>query len=367
MKRRRFRRLRIYATVIVAVLAVTIGAPVATVETRCTAAPRGGDAAPVKRFDIADTDYRRAEGDSYLTYPEWYIVHAYTDLAGVTRQASESNFHYLASIAGFWTSLCSATAVASAIGPVSADQKVTNYIIGFSFTTEMALKGAYESTIGAVTAWLRGPQRTPEDEFALRLLDAYAAFLQQTPWYEYPFGSELARFWRETPLSGGNPVRKIERRVGLSLEYAGKAAYAAAIGVLAGYDPADLRIKSVVAGLDDSDIAADPRIVKIRDLGEGASLIETPRYGEFTDILRRLGTRGRNVIEIAGNRRILCTALIPPDAHIETSGAHEIFSLPIQSRPGWRRVGLDAEVGTLAQLIGAVERQDAVFEHAYDY
>ena len=371
MKRRRGRRLRVYAGVVLALLIVAVAVPVATVETRCIAAPRADDTGPVKRFAIADPDYRRAEGDSFLTYPEWYIVHAYTDLAGVTRQESESDFRYLVSIEGFWTSLCRATLAASATGPVTIDQKVTNYIIGFSFTAEMALKGLYESTIGAVTAWLRGPERTPEDAFALRLLDDYAAFLQQTPWYEYPFAGELARFWRETPLSGGNPVRKAERRVGLSLEYAGKAAYAAAIGFAAGYDPADLSIRSVVAGLDDSDLAADPRIVRRRELGEGASLIETPRYQAFTEILRGLGARGRSVVEIAGNRRILCTVLVPPgtaiDTPIDTPGASAIFALPIQSRPGWQRVGLDAEVGRVAQLIGTVERQGAVFEHAYDY
>ena len=41
-------------------------------------------------FNIADPKYRRAEGDSYLTYPEWYIVYTYADLAGVTRQSYKS-------------------------------------------------------------------------------------------------------------------------------------------------------------------------------------------------------------------------------------------------------------------------------------
>ena len=86
------------------------------------------------------------------------------------------------------------------------DQVTTDYIIGISFTAEMAIQGGYERTIGALTAWLRGPQRTPEDAFALRMLDDYAAFLQQTPWYEYPFGAELGRLWREVPRSGGHPV-----------------------------------------------------------------------------------------------------------------------------------------------------------------
>jgi hypothetical protein len=349
-----------------AVLICICAAPIAYVETSCRE-PAASVAPDPSPYQIEDPGYRRAEGDSYLTYPEWYIVHAYTDLAGVTRQSSESAFDYSASIAGFWHSLCRSTRAASRVGPVTADQKTTNYIIGLSFTAEMAIIGAWEHTIGAVTAWLRGPRRTAEDEFALAFADDYAAFLQQTPWYRYPFAPQFLRFWRETPLGQGNLVRGLERRLALSLEYGGKAIYAVAIGALAGFSPADLRIRSVVTPLSADDLAAEPRIMKIRDLPGGAMLIETPRYQEYTEILRELGARGKDVLEIAGNRRILATVLARTDAALATPGATELFAIPIQSRPGWRRLGLDVEVEKLTALIGEVERQGGEFEHAYDY
>jgi hypothetical protein len=349
-----------------AVVVVLCAAPIVYVETRCQATAEAVQA-EAHPFDIPEPGYRRAEGDSYLTYPEWYIVHAYADLAGVARQSSESAFDYFASVTGFWRSLCRATIAAGRVGPVTSDQKTTNYIIGLSFTAEMSVIGAYERTIGAATAWARGSQRTAEDEFALGVADDYAAFLQQTPWYRYPFWPTLQRFWRETPFARGNLLRGVERRFALSLEYGGKAVYAVAIGALAGYSPADLSLMSVVDRLSPDDLAADPKIKKIRDIGDDATLIETPRYQEYTEILRRLGARGRNVVEIAGNRRILATVLAPEGLKLAAPGASEIFSLSIQSRPGWRRVGLDAEVGALTRLIGGVERQGAQFEHAYDY
>jgi len=77
-------------------------------------------------FAVTDEGYARSQGDSFLTFPEWYIVHAYNDLAGVTARSSESDFDYLASIRGFWPSLCGATKQASASGPASADEKATN-------------------------------------------------------------------------------------------------------------------------------------------------------------------------------------------------------------------------------------------------
>ena len=73
----------------------------------------------------------------------------------VTRQSSESAFDYLASVTGFWRSLCRATIAAGRVGPVTSDQKVTNYIIGLSFTAEMSIIGVYERTFGAATVWAR--------------------------------------------------------------------------------------------------------------------------------------------------------------------------------------------------------------------
>ena len=80
-----------------------------------------------------------------------------------------------------------------------------------------------------------------------------------------------------------------------------------------------------------------------------------------------LGVRGRTVEEIAGNRRILATVLVPAGTSLDAAGARQIFSLEIQARPGWRRIGLDIEVPQLTAVIAAVEARGAKFEHAYDY
>ena len=356
------RRLARALAVLVAVVLVAAAVPIVYVETSCgTDAPPG---APGNALDIRDAGYRRAEGDSYLTYPEWYIVHAYADLAGVTRQSSESHYDYLDAVMTFWSSLCRATQTARRAGPVTFDQRITNYIIGVSFSLEMAVQGLYERTIGALTAWLRGEQKTPEDAFNQRFLDDYAAFLQQVPWYQYPFKQELARFWRETPWQPGSRVRSAERRVALSLEYGVKALYAVAIGALAGYSPADLTIMSVIKP---SDGAAVKDVTAVRALDGGLALVRTPRYRAYTDILRAWAKNGTAVIEIAGNHRILTTVLAPAGTALEAPGGRRIFSVAIQSKPGWERIGFDTDVAMITRQIAAIERQGAVFEHAYDY
>jgi hypothetical protein len=348
-------------------LVVVVAAPIVWIETICTAPQEPGGRAPAPL--VRDVGYARRLADTYLSFPEWHIVYAYEDFGGVLAQADESAFAYGRQIVGFWTSLCSLTRVATARADVSVDTRVMLYTIGWSFTAELAVKGAYENTAGRLFEWLRGPDKTPEDMFAARDLHAYAAFLRQTPWYEYPFARRLAAFWWETPLTGPGLARKLERRAVFTLEYGAKAVY----GTLLGWASAtalgasDLTIHTVVVGVEPAEVARDPRITVVRELGGGRTLIRTARYRAYTELLVDLARRGRDVAEIAGNRRILVTALIPNGPLPSLPGATPLFEARMQSRPHLRRVGLDVIVERLAATIRALESAGAALEHIYDY
>lgn len=360
------RRRAKWATLGLLALVVVVSAPIVWIETRCTARR---EPQPARGPLVADNGYVRRETDSYLSFPEWHIVYAYEDLAGVLRAADASRFAYRGQIDGFWRSLCRLTRVASARGEIGTDTKVMLYTIGWSFTAELGLKGAYETTVGRLFEWLRGRERTAEDIFVAQDMQAYADFLRQTPWYAYPFASRLATFWRTTPWAGPHVARKIERRVAVTLEYAVKAGYGALIGWASGtaLGAADLEILTVVRGLEASDVAADPRITIVRALpGGGLTLIRTPRYQAYTEILAGLARRGRDVVEIAGNRRILVTALMPRGLRPQLPEATELFQLTLQSRPE-RRLGLEVSVEGLAAAIRVLESSRAVLEHVYDY
>lgn len=355
------------AAVGLGLLAAGLSAPVLWVEGVCTAPPDALARTPAALVDAPG--YARRESDSYLSFPEWHIVYAYEDLAGVLRRGDESDFAYGRQIAGFWRSLCGLNRVVASRGGAGADTKVMLYTIGWSFTAELALKGAYENTAGRAFEWLRGRGKTAEDEFAAGDMQAYALFLRQTPWYEYPFASRIAAFWRDTPLRGPDLPRKLERRAVFTLEYGARAVYGALIGWASAtaLGASDVEIQTIVVGLDASDAARDPRITIVRPLGAGRTLIRTPRYRAFTDVVVGLARQGRDVAEIAGNHRILVTVLAPRAPLPPLPGATALFEVPIQSRPDRRRVGLDVAVEHLAAAIRAVEKAGASIEHVYDY
>jgi hypothetical protein len=348
------------------ILVGVLAAPILWIEGACTE-PRITRELSARVVD--DSGYVRRESDSYLSFPKWHTVYAYEDLAGVLRDSDESRFAYGRQIAGFWGTLCGLHRVVTSRSRAAMDTKVMLYMIGWSFTAEMAIKGAYEKSVGRLFEWARGPRKTAEDEFAARDMQAYAAFLRRTPWYEYPFAARLSAFWRETPRRGPHVARKLERRLVVSTEYGVKAIYGTLIGFGADatLGPADPHIYTVVVGPGRRDLARDPRITIVRDLGAGRTLIRTPRHQAYTDFVVDLARRGWDVVEIAGNRRILITVLAPKAALPALSGTTELFELAIQSQPDRRRVALDVSVALLAATIRALERAGTVIEHVYDY
>jgi hypothetical protein len=350
------------AAIALAVLLVLSAIPIVWNETQCVGSL---PANPSTYRPILLPENRRNLVDTYLTYPEWSIVHAYEDFAGVLRQRGESGFAYIDSIRGYWRSLCSISAVASSRGTIAPDVRAMLYIIGTSFTWEMGIKGAYESTIGRLTEWIRGPQPTAEDTFALAIAERYAKFLQQTPWYEFPFGKELGRFWRETPLFQGSIVRSLERRFSLTAEYGVKAMYAQLLAQAAALAPAALTIRSIVDRLDEGDAGSEIKLVERR--ADGSTVIDTPRYRAFTNIILRLVGREKTFIEIAGNDEILVTVLSSGDLKLSSANATRLFQVPLQAREGWVRQGIVLPVKELGLLARDAEQANAVFEHAYDY
>jgi len=364
VRRRRLLRWLGGGAILLVLIVVT---PVVGIETACRAPGPNTRGLPTGRFGIADADYARATTNSVLSYPEWYIVYAYQDFAAVLHGGDEHRFRYLAAVEDYWTGFCAVNRAAAAQGGSEPDEKVMLYVIGVSFTAEMTIKGAYETTAGWLFAWLRGPHKTNEDRLALAVADEYARFLGQQPWYEYPFWDQVRRLWRDTPFDRSSVPRALERRFALTAEWGVKTVYAKMIGAAAGLSPADLQIESVVGGLDQTDGAADPDIVVVRPLDDGKTLIRTPRYAAFTQILLDLSARGRPIFEIAGNDTIFATLLVPPMVEVNMPGLHPLFADEIQARTGWHRQGIEMTVPLLSQTIAALQARGAVVEHLYDY
>lgn len=109
-------------------LALIVAAPIVWVEGRCAVSRDPGAAGRPPLVDARG--YVRRESDSYLSFPEWHIVYAYEDVAGVLSSGDPGDVFYGRQIAGFWRSLCRLTRLVTAREAVGTDTKVMLYTIG---------------------------------------------------------------------------------------------------------------------------------------------------------------------------------------------------------------------------------------------
>ena len=352
--RRLFKR-ALFSLLLATLLLLT---PVVYVELGC----RGEVATQSYKPLITDSAFQRREANTYLTYPEWHIVFAYDGLAQALKTGDEHAFEYLNSISSFWSSACVLTRVASQHGGADWDTRSMIHTIGVSFTAEMLVKASYEETVGRATAWLRGPRKTAQDVAIASIEADYAAFLRQTPWYQYPFNRKAHELWAPP---AGMSVRGWERRLGIGLEFEVKRVYAKVIARAAATAPAPLIIRSIVSGIDATALGRMPGVTVIGRRKDGVE-IETPRYDLFTRILADIARQGGAIREIAGNDEIMVSLTVREEGTTPIQHGVVILRMKRDGIPG-ERVLVNVKMTELAAFLNSYPLGDPGLEHVFDY
>ncbi|MBR1226223.1 MULTISPECIES: hypothetical protein [unclassified Bradyrhizobium] len=362
--------LRRILVVIAILIAVSVLGPLAYIEGTCrpSSSASASPAPSVTLPAINEPRYQRKQNNTFFTFPEWYIVYSFEDFGRFLDRSSESHFNYLGHIFGFWRSFCTINQAVPSTGESLTEVKTMIYIIGVSYSIEYAIKGFYENTIGRVFEWIRGEERTPQDLYARKVLQDYAAFLYTVPWFKFPFREKLDGLMAISARTD-SPLRTWERYFALGTEYYLKVGYAALIqkALDAGGDDEPRDIMFAVATLPPAVLAKEPRIKPIRTLTPQWQLVQAPRYKDFTEILQSLLDQGYGLAEIAGNREILITVIAPDAAKLDVKGTTELFSLELDGKPGFRRAGLKARIDRLVDINRDLKARGVSIEHFYDY
>jgi FAD/FMN-containing dehydrogenase len=329
------------------------------------------DAAVRARLDTTK-GYRRDEGQTFLTHPEWYIVYSSDEYAEWLRTKLPTDFPYLASIGQYWVNYREARSLTAHQYPFNGGYHAMLAVIGTSYSAELALKGIYENTIGRLSGWTAGHQLSDEDHYAAAVATDYGRFIHVYPWYQYPFGAKLRGLWSDVPLWGAHPIRKLERKVFLTLEYGIKAGYAAVIaaGTQAAYGTEDDRMQLVATGWTDSVAASHPAVQTRARLDALHALLAAPRYDAFRDLMLGLAASEAPVhlTEIAGNDVILLTGVAPASWKSPTVGGQVVYALPLPTDPSRERVAVRVRVPDLLDVLRALRTDGGLtVDHIYDY
>jgi hypothetical protein len=334
-----------------------------------TCAALAAGAAPI----VTPPEHRRGEDQTFLTFPEWYLVHSPAELAQfLNAQRAPSEFPWGGHIGQFWQGYRAVTHETREY-PWNGGYHVMVSVIGGSTTVEYGLRAAYESTVGRLAEAASNGKPTAEDQLGARVAQAYVDFIRIDPWYLFDFIAPLRALWAETPAFGPNLLRKWERRFALSTEYIVKAGYAWLIklGTQSVYEAA----KPVTAVVLNRTPAAMPvnlpdlkPLAGGADVGDQAALMTVPRYRAFMAYAHALAAQGVTFQEIAGNRGVIVASVIErADSAPPAAPLRRLFVQPILTQRGWERRVIALPVAELSAQLQRWRAAGVQVEHLYDY
>ncbi len=319
---------------------------------------------------IVPKEHQRAPDQTFLTFPEWYLVYSPAEYATFVKDRNPSDFPFLGHVTQFWDSYRAVYNATKDRYPFNAGYHVMIMVIGVSTTVEYALRCAYETLVGRVAELTRSGGATPEDRFGAMVAQDYVDFIRVEPWYKYDFLGKLKRLWRETPFWGPDLIRKWERKYALTTEYLIKAGYGWLIklGTQSSFD-APLPVTAVVLDSWPEDLSAKhPALKLINRQTDGKVLATLPRYQAFTAASLQLAQSGTRFVEIAGNSSdILISVLLPAGEIPKLPDAQVLFTQRILTASARQRVAWVTPVASLSNLLNELTARGFEVEHIYDY
>jgi hypothetical protein len=308
--------------------------------------------------------YARPEDDTFLTYAEWYIVWSYQEKAAWQLGHAPSGFPYFHAIRQYWSGYCCSYGVVRGRYPFNFGDHLMLVVIGTSFTIEYGIKGTYENTVGRITEWLGGREQTEEDRYAARVAQNYGIFVEDHPFYEFPFFSAFKGLWTDTRLWGPHLLRKWERKMWLTLDYGIEAVYCGLIRVASHtvYGVEEDVTYAVIENTPQVVLSDLPQARNVKSIGTDSFLVRMPRYQKFTDAAKDLLRANARFVEIAGNRQIMVTALVPRASGFQPPAGELLFASDVLTNEQLQRVALRVPVASLGEVVGTLP-----VEHIYDY
>ncbi len=310
----------------------------------------------------------RSPDQTFLTYPEWFLVFSPAEQADYFKTHTSTTFPYLKHIDQMWGGYGVMYDQIKGNFPFNTGYHVMIIVIAGSTTVEYGIKAFYETIVGHITDINPINEMTAEDKFNADYEHSYVKFIEALPWYQYNFNQELKLLWSNTSLTGPHLLRKLERRYYLTTELMIKSGYGWLIGLgtKSAYGTASLHTTVIMdkmpSGFDTAKFAYN-----IKPLAGGMFIADLPRYAEFNSAICQLAKKGVDFYEIAGNKGAIMLTVLAAQPLIQNQNYKELFVQPIITKPGLNRIALATPVNKLSSTIELLIANKVTIEHIYDY
>lgn len=322
---------------------------------------------PLRSIKETIPGYQRAEEQTVLTVPEWYLVFnpkEYSDFLEAGNNPSE--FPFYASIDEYWKLYDRSIKLCEDAYPENAEYITMLQIIGVSVTLEYGLKLIYENTIGRVFSWFSEPQMSPEEQTIIEAQRAYSDFIYHTAWYEFGFWPWVKKVWAVDEENQGSTLRKYERTLFFTLEFAFKASYAQLLEVAA-KSAYEEPVTTIYLRVNSSDPIEETEHLKIIAENGNEKLIGITRWGAFTETIKEISNQEIEVQEIGGNDEIVISVIGPPTARMLGFEHTKLYTSEVVTSQNHIRSVYLLPVKELLPFVQKVQASEIELEHVFDY
>jgi len=311
-------------------------------------------------------EHVRPADQTFLTYPEWFLVFSPAEYAAFVRTEPPSRFPFFGHIRQFWQGYDAVWNQTRGRYPFNGGYHLMIMVIGTSTTVEYAFRSVYETLFGRLAELTRTHGMTEEERLGARYAQDYVDFIRVDPWYEFDFASRLRRLWFDTSLTGPDMIRKWERKYALTSELGVKAIYGYLIklGTKTVYDPALPTTAVVIDRLPASPIA---NLSVMQRYGDGSALVTISRYEGFMTAATELARQGVQFREIAGNRGPILLSVIEHGNAPAALRDAAFLRQPIITEPGKERLLVTVPVDALSPALNSLRTSGVQLEHVFDY
>jgi hypothetical protein len=309
----------------------------------------------------------RPPDQTFLTYPEWFLVFSPAEQADYFKTHTSTTFPYMKHIDQMWGGYGVVYNQINGNFPFNTGYHVMILVIAGSTTVEYSIKSFYETIIGRITDTNPNEEMTAEDKFNADYEQSYVKFIEALPWYEYDFNHQLKTLWSNTSLSGPHLLRKLERRYYLTTELMVKSGYGWLIGLgtKSAYETASLKTAVIIK--TPGTLSAFDGDKSIKLLSDSAILLNLPRYAEFNQAASLLAKNEIVFKEIAGNNGAIMLTILTNKPLKPARNYKVLFTQPIVTKPGLCRIAMVTTVGNLSTTIKTLLGNKVTIEHVYDY
>lgn len=312
-------------------------------------------------------EYFRAEEQTILTVPEWYLVYNPKEYADYLESGKNpSDFPFYKSIDEYWKLYDRSISLTSKAYPKNSEYKTMLQVIGVSMTMEYGTKIIYENTIGRFFALFSEEKISKEEEIIIEAQRAYSDFIYQTAWYEFKFLPWIKKVWIASEKSDASKVRKWERTLIFTFEFSFKAFYSQLIQWAANsaYETPANFIYLIVSNVDSVRENKNLKIIK-RDGDK--MIIAITRWKTFTTEIIKLSNQKVKIHEVSGNNEIAISTIMSKNQEMNSKNTKPLYESRIITDTSLKRNIYFLPVDKLLPFIKEAISKKVIIEHVYDY